>query len=151
MCCYAILDRGPEHSFVLFLLNPLKYFTMALAIAHAWCEHHQKLLGIRRLGGPEGFAMGDSTVRRPVATPFDKGVDFGLIVHKNPLMADDKDPLGRNNYIFELLELNPGVAGFVIRLHPENVEAVVESVTAQAQPPQAPRSAGPQKDRRSCA
>ena len=49
-------------------------FVMALAAAHAWCEHHQKLLGVRRLGGPEGFTMGDANVRRPVATRFQHGV-----------------------------------------------------------------------------
>ena len=47
--------------FPLFALA-LKYFVMALAAAHAWCEHHQNLLGVRRLGGPEGFTMGDTTV-----------------------------------------------------------------------------------------
>ena len=63
------------------LVFDLKLFIMALAAAHAWCEHHQKLLGIFRLGGPEGFTMGDCQVRRPVASHFDKGVDFGLIIH----------------------------------------------------------------------
>ena len=42
--------------------------------------------GIPRLGGPEGFTMGDGSVRRPVASHFDKGVDFGLIIHKSPFM-----------------------------------------------------------------
>ena len=36
-------------------------------------------------------------------------------------------------YIFELLEVNLGVAGFVIQLHPEDVDAVLESVTAHAE------------------
>ena len=72
-------------------------------------------------------------VRRPVASPFEKGVDFGLIVHPSPFMVYDKDPLVVSNYIFELLEVNPGVAGFLIQLHPEDVEAVVESVTAHAE------------------
>ena len=76
--------------------------------------------------------MGDATMRRPVASHFKKGVDFGLIIHKSPFMADEKDPLVLNNYIFELLEANPGVAGFLIQLHAEDVEAVVESVTAHA-------------------
>ena len=35
--------------------------------------------------------------------------------------------------MFELLEVNPGVAGFVIQLHPEDVDAVVKSVTAHAE------------------
>ena len=77
--------------------------------------------------------MGDTQVRRPVVSPFEKGVDFGLIIHRSPFMVDDKDPLVLSNYIFELLEVNPGVAGFLIQLHPEDVEAVVESVTAHAE------------------
>ena len=48
-------------------------------------------------------------------------------------MADKKDPLVLSNYIFELLEVNPGVAGFLIQLHPEDVDAVLESVTAHAE------------------
>ena len=52
-------------------------------------------------------------------------------------MADEKDPLSGSmvlsNYIFELLEVNAGVAGFLLQLHPENVDAVVESVTAHAE------------------
>ena len=60
-------------------------------------------------------------------------VDFGLIVHKSPFMADKKDPLVLSNFIFELLEINPGVAGFLIQLHPEDVDAVLESVTAHAE------------------
>ena len=95
--------------FPLFVLA-LKLFTMALASAHARCEHHQKLLGVRRLGGREGFSLGDTQVRPPVASPFEKGVDFGLIIHRSPFMADDKDPLVLRNDIFELLEVNPGVA-----------------------------------------
>ena len=114
-------------------LKAFIFFVMALAAAHAWCEHHQKLLGVRRLGGPEGFTMGDANVRRPVATRFEHGVDFGLLVHKSPFMADDRDPLVLSNYIFELLEVNPGVAGFLIQLHPDDVDAVVESVTAHAE------------------
>ena len=74
--------------------------------------------------------MGDANVRRPVATRFEHGVDFGLLVHKSPFMADKRDPLVLSNYIFELLEVNPGVAGFLIQLHPHDVDAVVESVTA---------------------
>ena len=77
--------------------------------------------------------MGDANVRRPVATRFEHGVDFGLLVHKSPFMADKRDPLVLSNYIFELLEVNPGVAGFLIQLHPEDVDAVVESVTAHAE------------------
>ena len=77
--------------------------------------------------------MGDVNVRRPAATRFEHGVVFGLIVHKSPFMADDKNPLVLSNYIFELLELNPGVAGFLIQLHPEDVDAVLESVTAHAE------------------
>ena len=48
-------------------------------------------------------------------------------------MADKRDPLVLSNYIFELLEVNPGVAGFLIQLHHEDVDAVVESVTAHAE------------------
>ena len=77
--------------------------------------------------------MGDENVRRPVATRFERGVDFGLLVHKSPFMADHRDPLVLSNYIFELLQVNPGVARFLIRLHPEDVDAVLESVTAHAQ------------------
>ena len=77
--------------------------------------------------------MGDTTVRRPVASHFEKGVDFGLIVYKYPFMADEKDPLVLSNYIFELLEVSLGVAGFLIQLHPEDVDAMVESVTAHAE------------------
>ena len=77
--------------------------------------------------------MGDANVRRPLATRFEHGVDFGLLVHKSPFMADKRDPLVLSNYIFELLEVNPGVAGFLIQLHPEDVDAVVESVTAHAE------------------
>ena len=95
-------------------LKAFIFFVMALAAAHAWCEHHQKLLGVRRLGSPEGLTVSDVNVRRPVATRFEHGVDFGLIVHKSPFMADAKDPLVLSNYIFELLEVNPGVAGFLI-------------------------------------
>ena len=77
--------------------------------------------------------MGDANVRRPVATRFEHGVDFGLLVHKSPFMADKRDPLVLSNYIFEFLEVNPGVAGFLIQLHPDDVDAVVESVTAHAE------------------
>ena len=77
--------------------------------------------------------MGDANVRRPVATHFEHGVHFGLLVHKSPFMADKRDPLVLSNYIFELLEVNPGVAGFLIELHPEDVDAVLESVTAHAE------------------
>ena len=80
--------------------------------------------------------MGDANVRRPVATRFEHGVtcvDFGLLVHKSPFMADKRDPLVLGNYIFQLLEVNPGVAGFLIQLHPEDVDALVESVTAHAE------------------
>ena len=77
--------------------------------------------------------MGDTTVRRPVASHFQKGVDFGFIIHKSPFMADEKDPLVLSSYIFELLEVNPGVGVFLIRLHSGDVDAVVESVTAHAE------------------
>ena len=78
--------------------------------------------------------MGDANVRRPVTTRFEHGADFkfGLLVHKSPFMADKRDPLVLSNYIFQLLEVNPGVAGFLILLHTEDVDAVVESVTAHA-------------------
>ena len=49
--------------FPLFALA-LKLYTMALAVAHAWCEHHQEPLGVRGLGGPEGFTMGDGLRHR---------------------------------------------------------------------------------------
>ena len=77
--------------------------------------------------------MGDTTMRRPVAGHFQNGGDFGLIIHKFPFMADEEDALVLNNYIFQLLEGNPGVAGFLDELHLEDVEAVVESVTAHAE------------------
>ena len=77
--------------------------------------------------------MGDANVRRPVATRFEHGVDFGLLVHKSPFMADKRDPLVLSNYIFQFLEVNPGVAGFLIQLHTEDVDAVLESVTAHAE------------------
>ena len=48
-------------------------------------------------------------------------------------MADEKDPLVLCNYIFELLEVNPGVVRFLIQLHPDDADAVVESVTAHAE------------------
>ena len=99
--------------FPLFALA-LKYFTMALAAAHAWLEHHQNTFGISRLGGPEGFTMDDTTVRHPVASHYEWCVDFGRIIHKAPFMADEKDPLVLSNYIFKLLEVNPEVAGFLI-------------------------------------
>ena len=54
-------------------------------------------------------------------------------IHKSRFMADEKDPLVLSSYIFELLEENPGLAGFLIQLHMEDVEAVVESVTAHAE------------------
>ena len=54
--------------------------------------------------------MCDTTVRCPVARHFEKGVNLGLIVHKSPFMADEKDPLVLSNYIFDLLEVNLGVA-----------------------------------------
>ena len=60
-------------------------------------------------------------------------MDFGLLVHKSPFMADKRDPLVLSNYIFELLEVNPGVAGFLIQLHPVDDDAVLESVTAHAE------------------
>ena len=87
--------------FPLFALA-LKCFTIALGAALAWCKNHPKLMGICRLGGPEGFSMGDTTVRRLVASHFEKGVDFGLIIHKSPFMADKKEPLVLSNYIFGL-------------------------------------------------
>ena len=54
-------------------------------------------------------------------------------VHESPFMADKRDPLVLSNYIFELLEVNPEVAGFLIQLHTEDVDAVLESVTAHAE------------------
>ena len=119
--------------FFALALKAFVFFVMALAAAQAWCEHHQKLLVVRHLGGPEGLTMGDVNVRRLVAPRFEHGVDFGLIVHKSPFMADEKDPLVLSNYIFELLEVNPRVAGFLIQLHPKDVDAVLEFVTAQAE------------------
>ena len=52
--------------------------------------------------------MGDTQVRHLVASPFEKAVDFGPIIHRSPFMADDKDPLVLSNYIFELLEVKVG-------------------------------------------
>ena len=77
--------------------------------------------------------MGDANVRRPVATRFERGEDFGLVVHKSPFMPHQRDPLVLSNYIFQLLQVFPGVAGFLIQLHPEDVDAVLESVTAHAE------------------
>ena len=51
--------------------------------------------------------MGDANVMRPVATRFEHGVDFGLLVHKSPFMANKSDPLVLGNYIFELLSKTP--------------------------------------------
>ena len=66
-----------------------------------------------------------------MASHFEKGVDFGLIIHKSPSMAENKDLVVLSKYIFELLEVNLGVAGFLI--HAEDVEVVVQSVTAHAE------------------
>ena len=77
--------------------------------------------------------MGDANARRPVATRFEHGVDFGLLVHKSAFMVDKREPLVLSNCIFELLEVNPGAAGSLIQLHTEDVDAVVESVTAHAE------------------
>ena len=49
-------------------------------------------------------------------------MDFRLIVHKFAFMADEKDPLVLSNYIFQLLEVNLGVARFLIELHPDDVD-----------------------------
>ena len=35
----------------------------------------------------------------------DKGVDFGLIIHKSRFMVEHKDPFVLRNYIFELSEV----------------------------------------------
>ena len=48
--------------------------------------------------------MGDIKVRRPVASHFEHGEDFGLIVHKSPFTADEKHPLVLRDDMFELLE-----------------------------------------------
>ena len=48
-------------------------------------------------------------------------------------MVEDKTPLVLSNYIFEFLEVNPGVAKFLIQLHPEDAEAVVEVVTTHTE------------------
>ena len=77
--------------------------------------------------------MGDTQVRHPVACHSEKGVDFGRIIHKSPSMAELKDPVVLSNYVFQPLEVNPGVAAFWIQLPAEDVEAVVESVTAHAE------------------
>ena len=114
-------------------LKAFVFFVMALAAADAWSKHHQKLIGVGRLGRPQGFTMGDVNVRRPMVTRFEHGVHFGLIVHKSSFMANQKDPLDLSNYILQLLEVNPEVAGFLIQLHPEDVNAVLESVTAHAE------------------
>ena len=62
----------------------------------------------------DGFTMGVNRVRRPLASKFDKGVDFELIIHKSPFMVEDNDPLVLSNHIFELLHVNPRVARFFI-------------------------------------
>ena len=56
--------------------------------------------------------MGDINVRRRVASHFEHGVDFALIVHKSPFVADNKDPMVLSNYIFKLLEVDPGLLDF---------------------------------------
>ena len=68
-----------------------------------------------------------------MASHFDKGMEFGLIIHRSPFMVEDKDPSVLSNYIFELLEVNLGVAGFLIQLHPQDVHVVVEFVTPHAE------------------
>ena len=60
-------------------------------------------------------------------------MDFVLIIHCSPFMLEDRDPLVLRNYIFELLEVNLAVAGFLIQLHPGDVEVVVDSVAANAE------------------
>ena len=52
--------------------------------------------------------MRDTQVRRPVASHFEKGVDFGLIIHCSPFIVEDTDPLVLSNYVFEL-EVNSWV------------------------------------------
>ena len=68
---------------------------------------------VKSFGGPEGFTMGDTSVRRPVASHFEKRVDFQLTIHKSPLMVEHKDPLVLSNYIFGLLEVSIEVARFL--------------------------------------
>ena len=58
---------------------------------------------------------------------------LGASTIKSSLGSDEKDPLVLGNYIFELLEVNPGVAGFLIHVHPEDVDAVLEYATAHAE------------------
>ena len=77
--------------------------------------------------------MGDTQVRRPVVSTFEKGVTLDSSSIVPPSWWTTTTPLVLSNYIFELLEVNPGVARFLILLHPEDVEAVVESVTAHAE------------------
>ena len=77
--------------------------------------------------------MGDANVSRPVATRFEHGVEFGLLVHKSPFMAETRYPLVPSKYILELLDVNPGVTGFLKQLHPEDMDAVFVSVTAHAE------------------
>ena len=60
-------------------------------------------------------------------------MDFGLIIQRSPFIVDDQPRLVLSNYIFELLEVNLGVVRFLIQPHVEDVEAVVESVTAHTE------------------
>ena len=60
--------------------------------------------------------MGDSQVRCPVANHFDPLHGLRERLHGS---------------IFQLLQVNLGDAGFLIYLHLEEVEAVMESVTAR--------------------
>ena len=77
--------------------------------------------------------MGDTSVRRPVASHFEKGMDFGLIVDQSSFIAEDKDPPVLRNEILELLEVNPEIARFFMQLHPDDLEVVVEDVTAHVE------------------
>ena len=57
--------------------------------------------------------MGDNQVRSPIASHFTECVDLGGIIHGSPLSLVT-GPLVLSHYIFELLEVNPGVVGFLI-------------------------------------
>ena len=59
--------------------------------------------------------------------------DALAVFTKSPFIADKRDPLVLSNYIFGLVEVNPGVAGFLIQLHPEDADAVLESLSAHAE------------------
>ena len=69
------------------------------------------MLGASTIKSSLGF-VALAQMSRPVASHFDKGVDFGLIIHRSHFMVQEKDPSVLSKYM--LLEVNPGVARFLI-------------------------------------